>query len=101
MSRVTGKHNVLYDLWSVSASRFNVGISENADARLLQQNAGVSQWTARYTPWELVYVEPHASYSEARKRERLLKKQKGGVGFYALTGLDPSQFRRKPAPSGS
>jgi putative endonuclease len=101
MSRVTGKPYFLYVLWSASASRFYIGISENAEARLLQHNSGVSQWTARYMPWELVYVEPHANYSEARKRELLLKKQKGGMGFYTLTGLDPLRFRKKPATSGS
>jgi putative endonuclease len=101
MSRVTGKPYFVYVLWSVSASRFYIGVSENVDARLLQHNAGVSQWTARYTPWELIYVEPHANYSDARKRELLLKKQKGGAGFYGLTGLDPLRFRRKHASSGS
>jgi hypothetical protein len=43
MSRVTGKPYFLYLLWSISAPRFHISISENANARLLQQNAGVSQ----------------------------------------------------------
>ena len=101
MSRVSGKPYFLYVLWSVSATRFYIGISHNADARLLQHNAGVSKWTARYMPWELVYLERHADYSEARKREILLKKQKGGAGFYTLTGPDPSRFGRKCCTSGS
>jgi predicted GIY-YIG superfamily endonuclease len=75
MPRFTGKPYFLYVLCSVSASRFYAGISENADVRRLQHNAEVCQWTARYAPWELVYVEPHASYSEPRKRELLLKQQ--------------------------
>ena len=101
MSRASGKPYFVYILWSVHASRFYIGISENPDVRLLQHNAGVSKWTAKFVPWELVHVEPYASYSEARKRELLLKKQKGGIGLYTHTGLDPLRFRKKPPPSDS
>jgi putative endonuclease len=101
MSRVSGRPYFVYILWSASASRFYTGISEDPDSRLLQHNAGLSKWTSRYPPWELVHVEPYANYSDARKRELALKRQKGGVGFYALTGLDPLRFRNKPTPSGS
>ena len=100
MSRVSGKPFFLYVLWSVTACRFYIGISENPAARLLQHNAGLSRWSAKYGPWELVLVEPYANYADARKRELTLKRQKGGVGFFALTGLDPLQFRRKPVPPG-
>jgi putative endonuclease len=101
MSRVSGKPYFVYILWSVSALRFYIGISENPDARLLQHNSGISKWTSRYIPWEMVHVEPYANYSDARRRELLLKKQKGGVGFYTLTGLDSLRFRKKPPPSDS
>jgi hypothetical protein len=30
--------------------------------------------------------------AEARKLESLIKKQKGGIGFYNLTGLPPVRF---------
>jgi len=43
----------------------------------------------------------NANYSEARKRELLLKKQKGGLGFYTLTRLDPAQFQKTPTLSGA
>jgi putative endonuclease len=101
MSRVSGKPYFVYVLWSSSASRFYIGISEDPDARLLQHNAGDSKWTSKYDSWELVHVEPCENYSEARKRELLLKKQKGGTGFYTLTGLDPTRFRKRPVPPGS
>ena len=101
MSRVSGKPYFVYILWSASASRFYTGITADPHVRLLQHNAGISKWTARYTPWELVKLESYSDYSEARKREILLKKQKGGVGFYTLTGLDPLRFRQRPAQPGS
>jgi putative endonuclease len=101
MSRVSGKPYFVYILWSVSAARFYIGISEDPEARLLQHNSGLSKWTARHIPWTLVRVEAYPNYSDARQREITLKKQKGGVGFYALTGLDASQFRRKATSSGS
>jgi hypothetical protein len=44
--------------------------------------------------WEIVHLEKRESYSDARKRELLLKRQKGGTGFYTLTGLDPVRFAR-------
>jgi hypothetical protein len=34
------------------------------------------------------------SYTEARRRELELKSQKGGKGFFAKTGLDPTRFGR-------
>jgi hypothetical protein len=45
-------------------------------------------------PWTLVYQEARLDYRSARLRENELKRQKGGEGFYRLTGLDRSQFQR-------
>ena len=101
MSRVSGKPYFLYILWSKSACKFYVGISEDPHTRLAQHNEGRSTWTARNRPWELVHVESYENYSEARKREVCLKRQKGGVGFYALTKLDSSRFRPQAMPAGS
>ncbi len=101
MSRVSGKPYFLYVLWSESVCKFYIGITEDPDARLIQHNSGVSKWTAKYRPWRLVHLEKFPTYAGAREREILLKKQKGGNGFYKLTGLDPSHFRSKAAPPGS
>ena len=101
MSRVSSKSHFVYVLWSTAGRRFYIGISEDSQKRLRQHNEGGSKWTARYRPWELVHVEAYSTYMEARKREILLKKQKGGHGFFRLTGLDPSKFPRMETPSGS
>jgi len=70
--------------------RYYIGLSENVGMRLLQHNEGISKWTAKHRPWILVWQSDELSLSEARKLETLLKRQKGGNGFYQLTGLDPS-----------
>jgi predicted GIY-YIG superfamily endonuclease len=69
--------------------RHYIGLTENAVRRLAQHNAGESKWTAQHGPWVLVWEGPAMSLSEARKLENLLKRQKGGAGFYRLTGLSP------------
>jgi predicted GIY-YIG superfamily endonuclease len=58
--------------------------------RLLQHNEGISKWTAKHRPWILVWQSDELGLSEARKLENLLKRQKGGNGFYQFTGLNPS-----------
>ncbi|MCL5289356.1 MAG: GIY-YIG nuclease family protein [Acidobacteria bacterium] len=94
MSRVTGKPYFLYVLWSPSAHRFYIGISEDPEQRLIRHNRGLSFWTARYRPWLLVLTERFDDYRSARKRELQLKRQKSGQNFYRMTGLDPQQFAR-------
>jgi putative endonuclease len=94
MSRVFGKPHFVYVLWSDSAHRFYIGISEDTAIRLEQHNSGLHGWTARYRPWRLVFTEEHPDYTSAKKRENDLKAQKGGKGFFVKTGLDPRLFPR-------
>jgi len=97
MSRVDGKPYFVYVLWSPTGGRFYTGISEDTDHRLKQHNAADAKgWTRRHQPWTIVHVERYESYADARRRELDLKAQKGGAGFYAKTGLDPTRF--KPGP---
>lgn len=67
--------------------RHYIGLSSDVENRLLQHNAGASKWTAKYRPWNLVWLSAPLNLSEARKLENQLKRQKGGNGFYGLTGL--------------
>ncbi len=97
MSRVSGKEYFLYILWSDSAQRFYTGISEDVDKRLRQHNEEPRGWTARHRPWRLVHVERFKDFRAARERENELKQQKGGHGFFKLTGLIKERF----FPSGS
>jgi putative endonuclease len=93
MSHVSGKPYFVYVLWSASCHRFYIGISEDPRHRLAQHNFSGRGWSTRDAPWELVYTEEHPDYRSARLRERELKAQKGGRGFFQKTGLDPEQFR--------
>jgi putative endonuclease len=80
---------VLYRVYVLqnSVGSFYIGLSEDIAVRLAQHNAGVSKWTKSRGPWGLVWSSDPLSLSEARKLENLLKRQKGGAGFYRLTGL--------------
>ena len=70
--------------------KFYIGISENAEVRVAQHNDGVSKWTKGKGPWTLRWTSEAMSITDARKLENELKRQKGGDGFYRLTGLPRS-----------
>jgi putative endonuclease len=78
------------------AGRFYIGLSEDVAIRVQQHNDGISKWTRSRGPWNLVWTSATMTLSEARKLENFLKKQKGGEGFYRLTGLEKTRW-----PSGS
>jgi len=67
--------------------RFYIGMSEDPMQRLEQHNSGVSKWTKDKGPWVLKWTSEAMSITDARKLENLLKKQKGGNGFFKTTGL--------------
>jgi predicted GIY-YIG superfamily endonuclease len=67
--------------------QFYIGLSDDPERRLEDHNAGISKWTKNKGPWMLVWTSEATSLSRARKLENLLKRQKGGDGFYQLTGL--------------
>ena len=69
---------------------FYIGLSEDVALRVAQHNSGASKWTRSRGPWSLVWTSHAMDLSEARKLENLLKKQKGGLGFYKITGLSRS-----------
>ena len=87
-----------YVLWSPAGQCFYIGVTANVLRRLAQHNDGLSRWTSRHAgTWELVWQREFPNLSEARKCEELLKRQKGGDGFFHLTGLR----RHESAPSVS
>ena len=67
--------------------RFYVGLSDDVERRINQHNAGDSRWTRGKGPWTLIWQSGEMNLSDARKLELLLKRQKGGKGFYQLIGL--------------
>jgi len=71
------------------AGRIYIGVSENVSVRLNQHNLGVSRWTRGKGPWNLVWKSEAMSLESARRFEIKLKRQKGGNGFYQMTGIKP------------
>ena len=67
--------------------RFYIGLAADVDHRLADHNAGTSRWTRGKGPWVLVWKSEELSLSDARRLENALKRQKGGSGFYKMTGL--------------
>jgi len=64
-----------------------IGLSSNIEKRLFEHSFNQSVWTRFKGPWNLVWCSKFLSLSEARKLENTLKAQKGGNGFYKITGL--------------
>ena len=67
--------------------KFYIGVTDDVPRRLAQHNDGISKWTRGKGPWLLVWQQGDLTLSQARKLENALKRQKGGDGFYRLTGL--------------
>ena len=92
-SVMTEKPYFVYVLWTRSGCCFYKGVTDRIAHRLTQHNNGESKWTKRHAgTWELVWQREFPSLGAARKFENLLKRQKGGNGFWHLTGLDPCDF---------
>lgn len=82
--------NIPYQVYVLQnpSGKYYIGLSEDTQQRLKQHNSGVSKWTKKHMlPWSIVWSSECLSLTEARKLENLLKRQKGGAGFYKMTGL--------------
>jgi putative endonuclease len=70
--------------------KFYIGVTGDVSRRIRQHNAGISRWTKGKGPWALRWISEFLPLGEARKLENWLKRQKGGIGFYLITGLSRS-----------
>lgn len=66
-----------YVLYSVNYDKIYIGYTSNIEKRLYFHNLGIKGWTAKFTPWELIYSENFPTKPEAMKREKELKSFKG------------------------
>ncbi|MDO8269107.1 MAG: GIY-YIG nuclease family protein [Candidatus Levybacteria bacterium] len=64
--------------------KYYIGSTINVSERLKRHNSGGSNWTSKYKPWDLVYIEEFGTKSEAIKREKVVKSYKGGNAFFKL-----------------
>ncbi len=67
----------VYAIKSLERTYIYVGMTDNVERRLDQQNKGQNLSTKAYKPFKLIYVESHKTRIEARKREKYLK---SGIG---------------------
>jgi len=65
-----------YILQSQKDLSFYIGYTSNLEQRLEQHNKATSGYTSTKKPWKLVYFETFDLETEARKRERAIKKKK-------------------------
>ena len=91
----TNKPFCLYVIESQCGRRY-IGVSSDFEKRLEMHNSGQSRWTSGYKNWRLIYSEKFENYTEARKREIYLKRQKGGNGFLKIiqSGMEQSGSSR-------
>ena len=66
----------IYILYSQKLDKFYVGSSGNIELRVTRHNAGLSKFSSRGIPWELVYFEEFNSKLEPLRRERGIKSKK-------------------------
>ena len=64
-----------------------IGFTEDVSVRVQQHNSGVTTVTRGRGPWKLIWQSDPLGRHDARRLELNLKRQKGGNGFYQLTGL--------------
>jgi putative endonuclease len=68
----------VYILKSINFRKTYTGsTSRTLDQRLSEHNSGLSTYTKRYLPWELIYFEEYDNLTEARLREKYLKSAAG------------------------
>ncbi len=66
--------------------KFYIGLSDDVGRRIDQHNVGDSRWTRGKGPWTLLWQSGDMNLADARQLELLLKRQKGGDGFYRMIG---------------
>ncbi len=65
--------------------RYYIGYtSKELSERVYEHNTSKSKWTKYKGPWELIYSEKYPTKGEAYKREKQIKKYKGGRAFKKL-----------------
>ena len=60
----------VYVLYSKSFKKIYIGQSCNMQNRLDEHNSGISRYTRKFMPWELIYTENYETRSQAMRRER-------------------------------
>ncbi|MFC1649600.1 GIY-YIG nuclease family protein [Patescibacteria group bacterium] len=65
-----------YIIKSLKNGRYYYGSTNSLRRRISEHNSGKSKYTKQTSPYELVYYEEYTTPTEARQRERQIKKMK-------------------------
>ncbi len=68
-----------YILFSPKFNKHYYGHTSNLSKRFDDHNNGLSVYTKKFIPWELIYFEEFDSRSEAIKREKFFKSFEGYI----------------------
>ena len=66
-----------YILYYPNFKKHYFGYTSDLQKRLLYHNSGLSTYTKKYMPWELIYFEEFDSRTDAIKREKFFKSYQG------------------------
>ena len=75
-----------YIIQSENTNKYYVGFTSDIEHRLEKHNSGDVKSTRYGIPWKLMYTEEFLYKVDAWKRERQIKKYKGGKAFKLLIG---------------
>ena len=71
---------IVYILKNAAGRRY-FGMTSDMQKRLIQHNAGGSEYTRWRGPWNIFWQSFKMSYDKARALEKMMKNQKGGKGL--------------------
>ena len=79
----------MYDVYIIKnkAGKYYIGYTRDIENRLKEHNRGKTKSLRGHGPFKLIYIETFSTRIEAVKRERQIKKYKGGEAFRRLIGL--------------
>jgi putative endonuclease len=66
-----------YILKSKNHNKHYYGYTSDLEKRLTEHNSGLSSYTKKFLPWDLIYFEEFSSRTEAVRRENFFKSLAG------------------------
>lgn len=73
-----------YIIQSQKTSKFYIESTRNIEKRIHEHNNNWTKSTKGKGPWKIIYTEHYETKSEAMKREKEIKRYKGGNSFKKL-----------------
>ena len=78
----------VYIIQSIVTKRYYVGSTPDFKKRLTEHNTGITKSTKPYRPYTVVHIEKLQSKHDALKREKQIKRYKGGNAFKKLLKIE-------------